>query len=230
MKGLKPLEDRLGHAFKNERLLITALTHPSYASDYHEDSYQRLEFLGDAVIELSVSRILFDRFPHMSEGQLTRMRAGLVREETLGEIAEEWQIGEIVRLSVGEEKSGGAKKSSILSDVVEAIIAAVYLDGGFDAAFGLVGRCMEERLTELNDYDELDAKSRLQELLQAKGLPSPAYVLSGQQGPAHSPTFMVRVESDGREIGVGEGATKRAAQQAAAKQALRALAINSEGR
>ncbi|MDO4546583.1 MAG: ribonuclease III [Clostridia bacterium] len=230
MKGLKPLEEKLGYTFKNERLLITALTHPSYASDHHEDSYQRLEFLGDAVIELSVSRILFDRFTKMSEGQLTRMRAGLVREETLGQIALEWELGGIIRLSVGEEKSGGAKKPSILSDVVEAIIAAVYLDGGFGQAFELINRSMSGRLEELRDYDELDAKSRLQELLQARGQASPEYVLAGQQGPAHSPTFMVKAVSGEREIGYGAGSTKRQAQQAAAKAALDFLTMNCEGR
>lgn len=220
---LSALEARIGYTFRDRAQLITALTHPSYGGDHKVAHYQRLEFLGDAVLELSVSRILFDRYPDLSEGQLTRLRASLVREETLSEIAREWSVGSIIRLSVGEEKSGGADKPSILSDVCEAVLAAVYLDGGMDEAFGLVRRMLDGHLPCEKSPDALDAKSRLQELLQQGTGDSPEYVLLEQGGPAHLPVFRVAVNVGGKTIGEGVGASKRAAQQAAATQALKAI-------
>ncbi len=218
--GLAALEARLEYTFHDKALLLTALTHPSYGGDKRVAHYQRLEFLGDAVLELSTSRMLFDRYPSTSEGQLTRLRAALVREETLSDVAREWDVGPLIRLSVGEEKSGGADKPSILSDVCEAVLAAVYLDGGMDEAFNLVGRMLSEHLPDERCPDALDAKSRLQEVLQHRGEPSPDYELIEQGGPQHQPFFRVCVKVNGDTIGEGSGANKRAAQQQAALHAL----------
>ncbi len=214
------LEAELGYTFRDRALLETALTHPSYGGDHNVTSYQRLEFLGDAVLELSTSRILYERYPALGEGQLTRLRSMLVREETLSEVARAWAVGPLIRLSAGEEKSGGADKPSILSDVCEAVLAAVYLDGGMDAAFALVIRMLESHLPDEGNPDALDAKSRLQEVLQHRGDPSPDYELIEQGGPAHQPVFRVRAMLKGEMIGEGSGQNKRAAQQQAALDAL----------
>lgn len=151
----------------------TALTHPSYGDDHHVPHYQRLEFLGDAVFELAASHMLYEGFAQMGEGQLTRLRAAMVREESLSQVARALELGPAIRLSVGEAKAGGADKPSILCDVCEAVVAAVYLDGGFDAARALVQRLLSGRMPRPGE-DALDDKSRLQEALQrAAGAPPP---------------------------------------------------------
>ena len=137
--NMQVLEERLGHVFQNRKLLETALTHPSFGGDHHVPHYQRLEFLGDAVLELAVSRYLYFELPEVDEGKLTRIRAALVREESLNRAARRIGLGEFIRLSVGEERSGGREKPSILSDVMEAVLAAVYLDAGFDEAVRIIG-------------------------------------------------------------------------------------------
>jgi ribonuclease-3 len=221
-RRIEDLEKRLDHRFRDRSLLMTALTHPSYGSDHRQPDYQRLEFLGDAVIELVVSQMLFARHPHMKEGLLTRLRASMVREETISEIARGLMLGPLIRLSRCELRTGGAEKSSILCDVCEAVVAAVYLDGGFDAARELVERLMTPRLPGL-DEDGLDDKSRLQEALQSDGFPSPEYQLTGQTGPDHDPLFSVCVTLEGKILGEGSGHSKRAAQQVAAREALETL-------
>lgn len=211
----------LGYTFRNTQLLTTALTHPSYGSDHHTSHYQRMEFLGDAVLELAVSRYLYEELPHVAEGRLTRIRAALVREETLAEAARRLEIGRLIRLSVGEERSGGREKNSILSDVMEAVIAAVYLDGGLEQATALVYRALAEPLRRVSERsDALDDKSRLQEVLQRMGR-MPTYEFISMEGPAHAPTFRYRVLLDGQVLGEGVGNSKQAAQQAAAASALR---------
>ena len=200
----------------------TALTHPSYGSDHHTPHYQRLEFLGDAVLELSISRILYFELPNVDEGRLTRLRAELVREETLYIIAKKIGLGKFIRLSVGEERSGGRDKPSILSDITEALIAAVYLDGGFDAAFGLVSRLYEGMINADALKDTLDAKTRLQEILQKEGA-MPAYEMISAEGPPHAPTFRYRVLRDGNVLGEGAGRSKQMAQQEAARAALKKI-------
>ena len=213
--GLLALQDRLQHVFSDPSLLQRATTHRSFSSDHNE----RLEFLGDAVLELSASRILYDAYPGLTEGQLTLLRAELVREESLAEIAQRFGMSAYIRLSVGEARSGGAEKPSILSDVMEAVLGAVFLDGGYEKAFSLVSRMLETRLPDAPE-DALDPKTRLQEVLQkARGV-SPEYQLIGQSGPAHLPVFRVAVYAGGEALGEGEGGTKRAAQQAAARMAL----------
>lgn len=216
------LQRALGYAFRDNGLMTTALTHPSYGSDHHAPHYQRLEFLGDAVLELSISRILYFELPGVDEGRLTRLRAELVREETLYRIAQNLNLGRYIRLSVGEERSGGRDKPSILSDVTEALIAAVYLDGGFDAAFGLVSRLYEGMITPDALRDTLDAKTRLQEITQKAGL-MPAYEQVSMEGPPHAPVFTYQVLAGGEILGRGAGRSKQAAQQEAARAALKKI-------
>ena len=220
------LEERLHYAFQDRSLLETALTHPSYGSDHHVRHYQRLEFLGDAVLELAVSRHLYAALPKVDEGTLTRIRAKLVREETLSCAARRIGIGEHIRLSVGEERSGGRKKPSILADVMEATFAAGYLDGGQAAAEAVIFRVLFQELNAPNLTDCLDEKSRLQEVLQQRGH-MPVYELISTEGPQHAPTFLYRV-LDGEEVlGQGEGSSKQAAQQAAARGALVKLGVRN---
>lgn len=219
---MRALCSKLGYAFKNKQLLETALTHPSFGGDHHVPHYQRLEFLGDAVLELAVSRYLYFEFPEVDEGKLTRIRAGLVREETLCRAAKRLELGKHIRLSVGEDRSGGREKPSILCDVMEAVLAAVYLDGGFDAAVTVIQKALAEDLHPQMLEDHLDAKSRLQEILQRDG-GMPCYEFVSMQGPPHAPLFRYSVTLNGRTLGIGDGTSKQHAQQEAARDALRTM-------
>ena len=219
---MQVLEERLGHVFQNRKLLETALTHPSFGGDHHVPHYQRLEFLGDAVLELAVSRYLYFELPEVDEGKLTRIRAALVREESLNRAARRIGLGEFIRLSVGEERSGGREKPSILSDVMEAVLAAVYLDAGFDEAVRIIGMVLGEELRPEVLKDHLDAKSRLQELMQRDGR-MPSYDYLSMEGPPHAPVFSYRVMDGEQELGRGSGTSKQNAQQAAARDALKRM-------
>ena len=219
---MQVLEERLGHVFQNRKLLETALTHPSFGGDHHVPHYQRLEFLGDAVLELAVSRYLYFELPEVDEGKLTRIRAALVREESLNRAARRIGLGEFIRLSVGEERSGGRQKPSILSDVMEAVLAAVYLDAGFDEAVRIIGMVLGEELRPEVLKDHLDAKSRLQELMQRDGR-MPSYDYLSMEGPPHAPVFAYRVMDGEQELGRGSGTSKQNAQQAAARDALKRM-------
>ena len=219
---MKALCQKLGYTFNDMKLLETALTHPSYGGDHHVPHYQRLEFLGDAVLELAISRYLYFEFPEVDEGKLTRIRAGLVREETLCRAAKRLELGRFIRLSVGEDRSGGRDKPSILCDVMEAVLAAVYLDGGFDKAVEVIRKALAEDLHPRMLEDHLDAKSRLQELLQRDG-GMPVYEFVSMQGPPHAPLFRYSVTLDGKTLGTGDGTSKQNAQQEAARAALRRL-------
>lgn len=216
------MQERLGYRFRDVSLLETALTHPSFGSDHHVPDNQRLEFLGDAVLELAISRLLYIVHPEMPEGGLSRLRSALVREETLAQAAVGYQIGREIRLSVGEERTGGRRKPSLLADAMEAVIAAVYLDGGTEAAFDLVERTIDVRASQDLDYFVMDAKTRLQELLQKDGH-APSYEIISVQGPPHAPVFTSRVSVDGKALGEGQGRTKRQAQQEAAARAVALL-------
>ncbi len=213
---------KLGYTFNNMKLLETALTHPSYGGDHHVPHYQRLEFLGDAVLELAISRYLYFEFPEVDEGKLTRIRAGLVREETLCRAAKRLELGRFIRLSVGEDRSGGRDKPSILCDVMEAVLAAVYLDGGFDSAVDVIRRALADDLHPQMLEDHLDAKSRLQEILQRDG-GMPRYDFISMEGPPHAPMFRYSVTVNGIVLGTGDGTSKQNAQQEAARNALRAM-------
>ena len=219
---MKTLCEKLNYTFKDIKLLETALTHPSFGGDHHVPHYQRLEFLGDAVLELAISRYLFFEFPEIDEGKLTRIRAGLVREETLCRAAERLDLGRYIRLSVGEDRSGGRSKPSILCDVMEAVLAAVYLDGGFDEAVKVIRLSLGEDLHPRMLEDHLDAKSRLQEILQRDG-EMPKYEFISMEGPPHAPQFRYSVVLNEQVLGEGCGTSKQNAQQAAARNALHRL-------
>lgn len=212
----------LCYAFRNDKLLTQALTHPSYALQHHVPDNQRLEFLGDAVLEICVSRVLYARYPQMQEGQLTRRRALLVREATLAAAARRLGLGPALLLDHGEELDGGREKPSILADAMEAVLAAVYLDGGMEAAAALVDRMMGDY--EPEEEEDRDAKSRLQEFLQAAGETVPRYQIVAEEGPPHARVFTAEVlRADGELLGRGEGVSKKRAEQQAAQQALERL-------
>lgn len=216
------LEQTIGHTFKDASLLELALMHPSYALAHKCQDNQRLEFLGDAVLEICVSRVLYHRFPKLREGQLTRKRAALVCEANLARAAKRMDIGRYIMLDRGEEMVGGRENPSILADTMEAIIAAVYLDAGMDAAAKLVDLAMDGYNTP--EKGDRDAKSALQEYLQALGEETPTYEIIGQDGPPHARVFTARVlRADGTELGTGKGPRKQRAEDAAARMAMAAL-------
>ena len=216
------LERTIGHTFADTSLLELALTHPSYALAHKCQDNQRLEFLGDAVLEICVSRVLYHRYPKLREGQLTRKRAALVCEANLARAAARMGLGSYLKLDRGEEVVGGRENPSILADTMEAIIAAVYLDAGMDKAAALVDLAMDGYKT--SEKGDRDAKSALQEYLQALGEETPTYEIIGQDGPPHARVFTARVlRADGTELGQGTGARKQRAEEAAAAMALTAL-------
>ena len=226
---MKALMNRLGYHFKDETLLLTALTHPSLSGDKHVPNYQRLEFLGDAVLELAVSRYLFTHYPNVQEGKLTFARARLVREEMLFSAAAQFRLSEAIRLSPGEEHTGGRNKPSIVADVMEAVFAAVYLDGGYDEAEKLILRALQDALSGDPFQNVTDYKSRLQMLTQKNGGSTPTYELISSSGEAHRPTFTMRVLLGGECLAEGTGSTKQAAQQQAAQIAYKKLKGSANG-
>ena len=216
------LEQTIGHSFADGALLDLAMTHPSYALAHKCQDNQRLEFLGDAVLEICVSRVLYQRFPKLREGQLTRRRAALVCEANLARAARELNLGAFLKLDRGEELVGGRENPSILADTMEAVIAAVYLDGGMDKAAALIDRIMGNY--ESSVRADRDAKSALQEYLQALGEETPTYEIIGEDGPPHARVFTARVlRADGTQLGVGRGARKQRAEEAAAQMAMSRL-------
>lgn len=222
-----PLDTILGYTFQNTALLRQALTHPSFVNESREadvQNYQRLEFLGDAVLGLCLADLLSQRYPDLAEGDLSRLRASLVDQPRLAELAAQVGIAPYILLGRGEEQDGGRDKPSILSDVLEAIIGAVYRDGGFAAVRASVERLYTPLLERSVIGAQLsDPKSELQEWLAGRHLPVPIYDLLAEEGPAHDRCFTVAVILDGETIGTGEGKSKKAAQQAAAKAALERL-------
>ena len=215
-----PLEQRLGHIFERRDLLTRALTHRSFGADH----YERLEFLGDAVLSLAVSRLLYDRFAGSDEGDLTRVRAHLVREESLHQIALALDLPGELRLSEGEARAGGAARPSILADSLEALIGAVCIDAGYDAAQKVVARLFEEQLAGAStstDRWRKDPKTELQEWLQARHVPVPSYRIVATRGQAHAQTFDVACEVPtlGWQAS-GTGRSRRLAEQAAAQALL----------
>lgn len=215
------LQQRLGHQFNDPRLLQRALTHRSFSADHNE----RLEFLGDAVLNLAVSSLLFQRFSGSDEGDLTRVRAHLVREDSLHRAALALGLPEVLHLSEGEARGGGALRPSILADALEAVLGACFLDGGLDPAMKLVQSLFGELIagTEAESWRK-DAKTELQEWLQARRLPVPAYRIVATRGQAHAQTF--EVECAVATLGMtdrGEGKSRRAAEQDAARRLLERL-------
>lgn len=220
------LQQRLDHRFRRPDLLLRALTHRSFGAEHNE----RLEFLGDAVLNLAVSRLLFDRFGGSDEGDMTRVRAHLVREDSLHKLALALRLPEVLRLSEGEARGGGAQRASILADAMEAVIGAVYIDGGDEAAHALVTRLFGEIIASTSvDSWRKDAKTELQEWLQARRHAVPAYRIVATRGQAHAQTFEVEASVPALERSArGEGKSRRAAEQEAA-QALLDQLLRAEG-
>ena len=223
---VKPETDRLkswversfGHAAKDAELFQTAVTHRSAGSEHNE----RLEFLGDSVLNCAVARLLYDAHPGADEGALSRLRATLVNGETLAQLAGDLDLGEHLRLGAGEMKSGGYRRASILADALEALVGAIFLDSGFDAAASAVARIISPRLGELPAAETLkDPKTRLQEALQARGLALPVYALTAAVGdpPAQSFTVTCEVPTFGL-LAIGKGGSRRSAEQSAARKLL----------
>ena len=218
---LEALQRRIGHHFADARLLARALTHRSFGADHNE----RLEFLGDAVLSLVISGLLFERFAGSDEGDLTRVRAHLVREESLHRVALHLSLPEVLHLGEGEARGGGAQRASILADALEALIGATFLDGGFDAARTVVDGLFGEVIatTDIASWSK-DAKTELQEWLQARKLPVPTYRISATRGQAHAQTFDVECAVPALHlVEQGSGRSRRVAEQEAARRMLDAL-------
>ncbi len=223
---LDALQKRLGHTFSEQALLTRALTHRSSGTDHNE----RLEFLGDAVLNLAISSLLFERFGGSDEGDLTRVRAHLVREESLHRTALTLGLPDVMRLSDGEARGGGAQRASILADALEALIGAAYLDGGFECAFELVRRLFGDVIvsSEAHTWSK-DAKTELQEWLQARRIAVPSYRIVGTTGQAHAQTFEVECAIPALSLAeTGRGRSRRAAEQEAARRLLDALKANDQ--
>ena len=216
------LEEKIGYSFQDIKLLETALTHSSYANERHGDaeSYERLEFLGDSILGLTTADFLYHHEPRLPEGRMTRLRAELVCEASLHRVALSLGLGEYMRLGRGEERTGGRERPSILADMVEAIIAALYLDGGMAVA----RRFVMERVLQDAEIDDThrgaDYKTELQELIQQQPGQSISYELVGESGPDHDKRFCFRVSINGVPAGEGSGRTKKEAEQMAARAAL----------
>jgi ribonuclease-3 len=216
--NLDELLDKLGYRFEKPELLDEALTHVS-APKADGQSYQRLEFLGDRVLGLAIADLLYRTFPGAPEGELSRRLAELVRRESCAEIAIAWDVGPYLKLGAGEAHAGERRNQTILADVCEAIIGAVFMDGGYDAARLVVERAFQP-LLEAPRRPLRDPKSALQEWAQGRGLPPPTYSIVEQTGPDHAPKFRVMVKVKGAETEFGLGTSKRIAEQAAARSLL----------
>jgi ribonuclease-3 len=226
--GLKEFQERLGHSFADGNLLRQALTHASFGHEKRQKlpDNQRLEFLGDAVLQLAVTTELYRRFPELTEGRLTVLRARLVNRHHLQALAQELGLGEHLILGRGEENSQGRQRGSILADAMEAVIGAVYSEAGWEGARAIVLRLLEPSLAAISnegDATEANPKGALQEKLQAEGEHPPVYRCLSETGPAHARVYEIVVEWQGRELGRGEGASKKEAETHAALAALGAL-------
>jgi ribonuclease-3 len=219
------LQEGIGYYFEDLSLLRDALTHRSFVNEHPEQAphdNERMEFLGDAILDLAASALLWRQYPQAREGELSRRRADLVCESSLAEIARRLALGDLLRLGKGEERSGGRDKPRLLASALEALIAAVYLDAGEQEAISVARALLAPHVDALQP-GESDYKSRLQELLQGRGESPPAYELIGTEGPDHDRTFHVEVLRGSERIGRGSGRSKLIAEQAAARNALRDL-------
>ncbi len=228
-KDLKELEEKIGYAFEDASLLNRAMIHSSYANEKHLPKYEcneRLEFLGDAVLELVSSEFLFREHETMPEGELTKTRASMVCEPALAFCARELDLGTYLRVGKGEETTGGRKRDSVISDTMEALIGAIYMDGGFKPAKAFIERFI------LNDIEDkklfYDSKTILQEMVQGEMKDKVTYVLVGEEGPDHNKSFHMAVSIGGRQYGIGEGRTKKAAEQRAAYESILMLRNKSQ--
>ena len=218
------LETRIGYSFRNPRLMEKALTHSSYSNEHrlgkHENN-ERLEFLGDAVLELVTSEFLYKKYPQKPEGEMTKLRASIVCEQTLAFCSRDLELGKYLQLGRGEDLTGGRERASVTSDAMEAMIGAIYLDGGFANAKEFVHKYV------LNDIENkqlfFDSKTILQEIVQGEMECEPVYELIGEEGPNHNKVFIVQVKLNGEVYGSGRGRTKKAAEQEAAYVAIMKL-------
>ncbi len=226
-RDLSGLQRRLGHAFRDPALLRRAITHRSHAADHNE----RLEFIGDSLLNCVVAILLYERLPGLPEGDLSRLRAGLVNQASLFEVAQSLELGDELLLGEGELKSGGFRRPSILADGFEALLGAVFLDAGFEAVRGLVEGLFAGRIDRLRDAPPAkDPKTALQENLQGRRLPLPRYTVVTVGGEAHQQVFRVECRVDELGVaGVGEGASRRAAEQQAAEKVLALMAQMQAG-
>ena len=223
--GFSEFEQRIGYAFARRDLLRRALTHKSYsheAKDFEVRHNETFEFLGDSVLGFVIGDLLFQHFPALDEGALSKMKAYLVAAPSLAKKAAHYGMGEVILLGVGEEKTGGRKKDSLLANLFEAVIAAIYLDGGIEAARKVIENTFRDDIRAIDEEDLLfqDFKTALQEVAQSKGLALPDYSVVAEVGPDHDKRFVVEVKV-GAQTSRGEGSSKKEAQQQAAKHALR---------
>ena len=223
--NIKKVENIIGYKFNDKALLIRALTHSSAIMDNPNLlSYERLEYLGDAVLDLLVTTLLYNSYPDKSEGWMTKVRASIVSETPLAQIAKDLYLGKFLILGKGTENAGGRELFSILSDSIEAIIGALYIDGGIDVAQDFIIPHMESKLTEsINQGKYFDYKTSLQELMQRNGNVSIKYELIEEEGPPHDRVFTTLVTVDGKEMGTGRGKSKKVSQQDAAMKALEGI-------
>lgn len=222
LKNIDEFENVIGYKFKNKEYILEALTHSSYSNENKEyDFNERLEFLGDSVLSIVVSEYLFKKESNLPEGELTKLRANIVCEESLSEAANEINLGIYMLLGKGEEATGGRYRMSILADAFEAVIAAIYLDGGLEPARVFILKYMEEIICDSRKGKIFrDYKTHLQEVLQGKGESNIWYRLVDEKGPDHNKRFIMEVGINERVLGVGEGKSKKEAEQIAAKKAL----------
>lgn len=221
------LEEKIRHHFSQSDLLQESLTHKSFSNEQPGQEVphnERLEFLGDAVLDLVISQLIFRSFPRLPEGELTRIRAEVVSEKALAALARTFGLGSCLRLGRGEERSGGRDKDSLIADAFEAVLGAVFLDAGFEAAQGVIERLFSEGVMHsARRKVGVDCKTRLQEIFQARHGRPPEYVLLEAEGPDHQRIYSVEVRFDGTAIGRGRGRTKKKAEQEAASEALAGL-------
>jgi ribonuclease-3 len=219
-------QEKVEIKFENKALLIQAFTHSSYVNEHRGQPYQdneRLEFLGDAVLELTVSQYLFTHYPKMSEGQMTKLRAAIVCEPSLVTLAEDLQFGQLILLGKGEEMTGGRGRPALLADVFEAFVGALYLDQGLDAVYRFLSGYVFPKITDGQFSQVIDYKSQLQEFIQQDNLGEISYQIVEEKGPAHSREFVSEVYLNEKSMGIGIGKSKKEAEQRAADKALQQL-------
>jgi ribonuclease III len=228
--SIERLQERLGYSFGDRAILLQALTHTSYGHEFLQErpialrDNERLEFLGDAILDVIVSDILLEAFPSANEGQLSKMRAAVVNEKTLAQLARSIQLQDVVRLGKGELQTGGSNKPSILSSTFEALIAAIYLDGGFNAVYPVVRHLFAPLFVEERELIAFyDHKTQLQEIVQARWKVTPTYHLLQTTGPDHAKTFEVEVRMNGRLLANASGSSKKEAEQNAAREAIQSV-------
>jgi ribonuclease III len=231
MNSLDPLQHSLGYWFKDLSILKQALTHRSYVNEHPESAMrhnERLEFLGDAVLDLTLSDLLLKKYPDLPEGMLSKIRAGQVNEKKLAVLSLQLGLGSLLLIGKGEEQTGGREKTSILANAFEAVLGALYLEGGFQAAMTFVDRLFQSHIDGEQYRSTRDHKTFLQEHCQGKMKTMPAYTVYREEGPDHQKIFYVEVKIQGQVVSKGKGKTKKEAQQKAAEEALKQLKLKAE--